>query len=124
MKKIIISRDNYIRIFDLADRIKIQKDGEIIGNKYVDSENIKLNSYTSTEEGDIIIRELCYICYDDEIYLYLIKHRYYRIFGKHDSIKDDVLLGLKNKNSVIDFNTMKKRVISLFLKKIILNYKQ
>ena len=110
MKKIILHDatidKTFLQTFDSTDYKIIKEDGEKIDRKYMNS--IKRDIVKS----DVIIKELYYTHYTNHVFFVRLTPNFY---GYYDSrFRDKIKKILKTKNSIIDFNIMKKQVVAIF----------
>ena len=121
MKKIIYEYE-YDRILDILDSKEymiIGEDNQRISDKYVDFDGKKINEYKDEDElkkGDVIIREFYYIWFGDyaDIFLNFRKFKYYEIYRNSNEYTHRIKQGLKIKNSIFNFNYVKKRIVEIF----------
>ena len=123
MNKIVISSNASIRFCDPRDYIIIKNYKQHISDKYVTSLGTKFNIYNkvsifhSLEKGDLIIKEI----YRMDFYLdsqnfdiCFVNRKYYEHYRGSNVGYENVLNNFENRNSVIDFNDMKKYIMKIF----------
>ena len=131
MKKIVYGYDNntFLHIFDPKDYIIIESYGQHISDKYVDYDGKKINGYDmykknyryfSLKKGNIVIREFYQIWFGDsnDISVGFRKFKYYDINRDSDEHKFELKQGIRMKNSIFDFNHIKKRIVEIFSRNI------
>ena len=126
MKKIVFNGQFGLSAYDSTDYIILEKDNQRISDKYVDYWGHKINEYGDLKKGDIIIRELYYFYHYGDYLLRFKKFKHYNklpnfktLIDKQKSNKISKLnKNLDSKNSVIDFDMIKKWIIALFSEEI------
>ena len=118
MKKIVCGYASFLNTLDPKEYIIIEEDNQHISDKYVDSSGKKINEYNDSvvlKKGDVIIREFYYIWVsNDHIFIKFNKFKYYDIYRNSDELTPELKQSIRMKNSVFDFNHIKKRIVDLF----------
>ena len=120
MKKITLDIGDHIHLLDSTDYMKIEKNNQYINDKYVDYRGKKFNEYDYSERGDLkkgnlIIRLLYDVYLDSDNCLYFRKFKYYIIYLNSKEYLKKIKQNLDTKNSVFDFDGVKRNIIILFL---------
>ena len=129
MKKIIHYNDNgdYINGIDSKDYIIIEKDNQDIDDKYVNSYGKKFSDSRTLRKGDIVIRRLYVISFGDfkrDKYFdnnYNIYFSRFKKYVKYNHGKENIRKiqeVLDTKNSVFNFDGVKRKIINLFSKEL------
>ena len=121
MKKMAHVRKFAIYMHDSTEYLKIEKDGQHIGDKYVDYNGDKINSSRYNSKKDrLIIRRLYWIVFevDNFYWIWFRNFRNYSYFNLDESNKINKILNTKNSffdyDSFGDFDHVKKRIIDIF----------
>ena len=122
MKKIVQGYTDITSILDPKDYIIIEKNKQHISDKYVDIDGDKINEYKrkkALKKGDVVIKGFYNIGFwDEHMSVYFEKFKYYDRYRNNYRLTPKLKKGIKSKNSVFDFNHIKKRIVDLFSKEI------
>ena len=120
MKKIIYVKNDFILVHDSTDYIKIEKDGQYVDDKYINSWGEKINSYRyNLKKGRLIIRGLYHVKFAYDFYqVGFKKFRYYNSYTIKEAKKINEYLNTKNSffdNDYINsFDDARKMIIRIF----------
>ena len=124
MKKIVCVFPVTFDILDPKDYVIIEKDNQRISDKYVDLWGDKINKYgkgKALKRGDVVISKFYDINFgvkNLDISVYFKKPKYYDIYRNSDELTPELKQVIKSKNSILDFNYIKIRIVELFSKDI------
>ena len=78
----------------------------------------KINEYrdeNKIKKGDVVIRKFYYINFwGVNISVHFSKFKHYAIYGNNYSYTPELKKGIRMRNSVFNFNNVKKRILNLF----------
>ena len=123
MKKIANFSGVIIMVSDSMDYIILEKDNQLISDKYVDEMGNKINMRDNLKEGDLIIREFYYIYFSSDHYeLVFTKFKHYELRSNEYFHPDDMKEKLRTEDSFFhpnsDFDDVKDNIISVFSNKM------
>ena len=122
MKKIAFVDNGVVNILDSKNYLKIEKDGQHIDDKYINSWGEKINSYGGfMKKGNLIMRRLYWIDYQSgNFFMFIRKFRHYELYDSDKAKKIDN--HLNTKNSVFDYNFdfdhVKVLIVSIFSRRM------
>ena len=123
MKKIVYGYTYTLDMLDPKDYIIIEEDNQRISDKYVDYDGYKINEYWGSKalkKGDVVIKGFYYIWFGDYTCTSVgfNKFKYYERYKEGKEYTSGLKKGLKIKNSIFNFNYVKKKIVEIFSKDI------
>ena len=124
MKKIVCGYYSVLHILDPKDYVIIKEDRQRISDKYVDLDGDKFNEYKGEDElekGDVIIRGFYWIKFWErsvDMPVFFNKFKYYELYSNSEELTPELNQGIRMRNSVFDFNHIKKRIVEMFSRDI------
>ena len=123
MKKIVYQHNGrLVAMLDSKDYIKIEKYNQNISDKYVNLWGNKISGHKGVralKKGDFVIRKFYYICFGYyDISVYFMKLKCYGIYRNGEEYTPELNLGIKSKNSTLDFDDIKDRIVRVFSKDV------
>ena len=115
--------NNTIFVLDSKNYIIIEEDGQHISDKYVDWNGRKINTYKILGKGNLIIRRLYCIMFEDGYYsIKFKKFRNYVLYNPNVANKINSSLNTKNSlfddEDIDDFRYVQDMIMDMFLERM------